>query len=46
IHQRETDGTVRSFYSVTYGDYFIWGATAAMLVEFYRRLAAFMGDRG
>ncbi|HMW84008.1 MAG TPA: CoA pyrophosphatase [Pseudomonadales bacterium] len=46
IHQRETDGTVRSFYSVTYGDYFIWGATAAMLVEFYRRLAAFMVGGG
>ena len=42
LHQRETEGTIRSFYSVTYGDYFIWGATAAMLVEFYRRLAAHM----
>jgi 8-oxo-dGTP pyrophosphatase MutT (NUDIX family) len=46
IHQRETDGTVRSFYSVTYGDYFIWAPPAAMLVEFYRAAGGLHGGWG
>lgn len=31
---------VRTFYSMQYQHYFIWGATAAMLRNFYRMLAA------
>jgi 8-oxo-dGTP pyrophosphatase MutT (NUDIX family) len=30
----------RTFYSIPYQNYFIWGATAAMLRNFYRMLAA------
>jgi 8-oxo-dGTP pyrophosphatase MutT (NUDIX family) len=33
-------GTKRTFYSMPYENYFIWGATAAMLRNFYRMLAA------
>ncbi|MGF1456378.1 MAG: CoA pyrophosphatase [Alphaproteobacteria bacterium] len=37
-HERIFQGTVRAFYAIPYGDYYIWGATAAMLIAFYRRL--------
>lgn len=33
------DGQSRRYYSVTWGDYFIWGATAAMLRGLYQVLA-------
>jgi 8-oxo-dGTP pyrophosphatase MutT (NUDIX family) len=33
-------GCQRTFYSMPYQNYFIWGATAAMLRNFYRMLAA------
>jgi 8-oxo-dGTP pyrophosphatase MutT (NUDIX family) len=33
-------GSQRTFYSMPYQNYFIWGATAAMLRNFYRMLAA------
>jgi len=34
------DGTVRNYYSMPWKGYFIWGATAAMLRNLYRLLAA------
>jgi 8-oxo-dGTP pyrophosphatase MutT (NUDIX family) len=33
VHSREGDGVKRSFYVLPYQDYYIWGATAAMLVN-------------
>ncbi|KZC98303.1 CoA pyrophosphatase [Oceanibaculum pacificum] len=33
VHSREKDGVKRSFYVLPYRDYYIWGATAAMLVN-------------
>jgi len=38
-HSREFRGQRRHFYVLPYRDYYIWGATAAMLVGFARRLA-------
>jgi 8-oxo-dGTP pyrophosphatase MutT (NUDIX family) len=42
-HQRYSarmkDGKVRDFHAMPYGDYFIWGATAGMLMTLYRLLA-------
>lgn len=42
-HQRHSarmkDGKTRHFHAVPYGDYFIWGATAGMLMTLYRLLA-------
>ena len=35
---REFNGHTRSFYAITYEDRYIWGATAAMLVNFFERL--------
>lgn len=37
---REFQGTQRSFYSFTYRDRYIWGATAAMLINFAERMSA------
>lgn len=40
-HQRHTgtfNGQPRSWYAMPYGDYYIWGATAGMLVNLYNRL--------
>ena len=37
-HRRESmirEGRHRDFYAVPYGPYYIWGATAAMLLQFY-----------
>ena len=39
-HQREFQGRVVHFYAIPYLQHYIWGATAGMLVNFYRRLAA------
>lgn len=36
----QPSGQVRYYFSMTWGDYFIWGATAALLRNFYRYLAA------
>ena len=36
---REDVGQVRHFYSITYDDYYIWGATAGMLINLHRILA-------
>jgi 8-oxo-dGTP pyrophosphatase MutT (NUDIX family) len=42
-HQRYSakmkDGRTRHFHAMPYGDYFIWGATAGMLMTLYRLLA-------
>jgi 8-oxo-dGTP pyrophosphatase MutT (NUDIX family) len=37
---REFEGRTARFYVMQYGRHCIWGATAGMLVAFYRRLAA------
>ncbi|MBL4692511.1 MAG: CoA pyrophosphatase, partial [Magnetovibrio sp.] len=37
-HEREMHGTTRSFYAMSYGDHYIWGATAGMLINLYQRL--------
>ena len=40
-HQRYTRpflGSDRQFYAMPYGDHYIWGATAGMLVNLYERL--------
>jgi len=39
-HRFTWDGGQREFLSMPWGDYFVWGATAAMLRNFYRFLAA------
>jgi len=37
-HSREFQGEMRWFYAIPYRDYYIWGATAGMLVNLYRHL--------
>lgn len=37
-HSREWQGTVRHFYVLPYGGYYIWGVTAGMLVNLAERL--------
>lgn len=47
-HQRHSivvHGQTRHFHAMPYGDYFIWGATAGMLMSLYRLLQA-RGDAG
>lgn len=38
-HSREFEGRLRHFYAMPYGDYYIWGATAGMLMSLYRVLS-------
>jgi 8-oxo-dGTP pyrophosphatase MutT (NUDIX family) len=38
-HSREFQGRMVPFYALPYRDYYIWGATAGMLVNLYRYLA-------
>ena len=41
LHEiRPTEGLPRYFFSVSWGDYFIWGATAALIRNLYHYLAA------
>lgn len=40
-HRLEIRGSMREFWAMPFGDYFIWGATAGMLVSLYR----FLGSR-
>ncbi|WND01964.1 CoA pyrophosphatase [Temperatibacter marinus] len=40
IHSREYQGIERFFYVIPFKDFYIWGATAAMLVNFYEMLMA------
>lgn len=42
-HSREIAGRTREYWAMPYHDYYIWGATAGMLVSFYRFL--FEADR-
>lgn len=37
-HSREWRGRVRDFYAMPYGDRYIWGATAGMIVNMHERL--------
>ena len=37
-HSGEFKGHMRHWYAMSYGDYYIWGATAGMLINLYRRL--------
>jgi 8-oxo-dGTP pyrophosphatase MutT (NUDIX family) len=39
-HNRELQERQVQYYAIPYHDYYIWGATAGMLVNFYRHLAA------
>lgn len=39
-HSREFQGRAVAYYAIPYRDYYIWGATAGMLVNLYRHLAA------
>ena len=36
LHKVEVRGKLREYYAMPYGDYFIWGATAGMIVSLYR----------
>lgn len=38
-HSREFQGEIRWFFAIPYESYYIWGATAGMLVNLYRHLA-------
>jgi len=38
-HEREFEGARRIFYAMPYGEHFIWGATAGMIMDLYRTLA-------
>lgn len=40
-HRMEYQGQMREYWAMPYGDYFIWGATAGILVSLYR----FLGGR-
>ncbi len=37
-HEVEWQGQLRCYYAIPFGEHYIWGATAAMLVAFYKRL--------
>ncbi len=37
-HSRETGGQIREFHAMPYGEYYIWGATAGMLINLYEVL--------
>ena len=37
-HSREYQGTTRHFYAMPYNEFYIWGATAGMLVDLYNVL--------
>ena len=37
-HSLEVEGRTRHFHAMPYGDYYIWGATAGMLMSLYRVL--------
>lgn len=38
LHTRTWKGAERQFYAMPYGDYYIWGATAGMIVSLYRAI--------
>jgi len=37
-HSREIRGQIREFHAMPYGEYYIWGATAGMLINLYEVL--------
>ncbi len=39
-HTRQVEGENREFYAMPYGDYYIWGVTAGILVSLYEYLSA------
>lgn len=43
-HERQFEGAPRSFYAMPYEDYYIWGATAGMLMDLYRTLSPPLKD--
>lgn len=43
VHSRMRNGQRRHYYVFEYGDRYIWGATAGMLMNFYRRLHGLRG---
>lgn len=40
-HEVHWRGRLRRYYAMPYGDYFIWGATAGMIVSLFERMQAF-----
>jgi len=44
-HQQVFQGQMRSFYALPYHDYYIWGATAGMLINLYQNLIDGWTDR-
>jgi len=44
-HAREVLGRLRHYYAMPYGDYFIWGATAGIIVSLAQALDAASGGR-
>ncbi len=38
-HSREFEGRTREFHAMPFGDYYIWGATAGMLINLYEVLS-------
>lgn len=38
-HSMQVEGRTRHFHAMPYGDYYIWGATAGMLMSLYRALS-------
>jgi len=38
LHARPFEGRERQFHAMPFGDYYIWGATAGMLINLYRML--------
>lgn len=45
-HTRAFEGRERHFFAFSYGEYFIWGATAGMLVNLYEHLSGERIKRG
>ena len=43
VHARERNGVLRHFYVFEYQHHYIWGATAGMLMNLYRRLNGLRG---
>ena len=43
VHARERDGVLRHFYVFEFQHHYIWGATAGMLMNLYRRLNGLRG---
>lgn len=43
-HSLQVEGRTRHFHAMPYGDYYIWGATAGMLMSLYRALSGPLVD--